>query len=195
MYKKKTYGNFTIEATFILPIVFLLVLLFIYLSFYLYDYCKITATINRALNRNDMESRHEDDIEDLDIHYGNVNQRPKFYGIGNSFDEQSAMTAKYLWEEFERGLLISIITRIEVDINQEYINVYLEYSEDFPLPNILKIFNQRNRGYTIIKRKNNHQPTKYIRVVDLIIETGDSIKGMESVKETLINILNKLMSK
>jgi len=187
---KEAGGSIVLEAAFVMPLVVLSVFALIYLSFYLHDYSRITGAIDLIMHKAGVGIRHEADLDTGWVYYDRINERGVFYALTGDFFADEKRIEQLLIKELDGGLFISQISKAEVELGIQSINIKLSAKADISLPLIntaagsLLVMNFEVR-YPV------HNPAETIRICELILDTGSKIKGMDKLKNALARFAPK----
>ena len=106
-------ASFTIEAVFILPIVFFTIVFITYLSFYLHDYSRIQCITDGILHKAAMNIKHEADIGSGSVNYDEINKGLTSQIFADS-DCKEDEIENYAASSLSKGLIATRITDIHV---------------------------------------------------------------------------------
>jgi len=190
--KKLIAGSFTVEATFIMPIILMTIFSLIYLSFYLHDVCRLQAIVDKTLNKAGLIIKHEASIEDGETDYENINGRGVFYlVVGNTEDEEESIQA-YLQQELGSGLFLAKVMDINVNAEKFKVSISVKADMQISLVGVRKLL-RPFAGEVVVEGKSIvHNPAEFIRMAEVIMDTGVKIKGVEELKEKLANTISKV---
>jgi hypothetical protein len=182
-------GSITVEAAFIMPIVIFFVFALIYFAFYLHDICRIQSKIDLVLYKAGITVKHEADIVTGHVDYKKIGSRGVFYLLLGSTNEEEKQVQNYLCQELEEGLFLVKVDKIDVTVEKQKIVVSVETGTQVSLKGIKDLF----EPYSKIVRKGEypvHNPAESIRCMEVILETGSGIKGMDKLKEKFERIFD-----
>lgn len=187
--KEYCKGSITVEAAFIMPIVIFTIFALLYLSFYLHDLCRIQGTLDKTLHKAALSIKHVTDFTMDEILYEEISDRGVFYILFGSTKEDENQIQNYLGQELAKGLFISKINRVVVDVSKTRIKLSIEAETKVSLPEIKYIFDSLSNR--IIKGEYPvHDPAESIRRAEVVLDTGSKIKGVEELKEKLEGIFD-----
>lgn len=189
MIKRSLKGSFTVEATFIIPIILVVILVIIYMAFYLHDYCKIRSDITQGISKSHIAIRQPANKNFMDIDYDGIDGKKLFHLLRSNHDEEEVTIEKMILNDLNQGLIISKIEGIETDIGWRKIQIHISASTNFPIPNILRLFYSKNKDIVINIELGNHQPSEFIRIADVLVDTGEKIEGVDALIEGLLKIM------
>lgn len=153
----KLKGGFTIEAVFIIPILFYIILLFIYLNFYLRDY-------NIMISKADY-----------------LTQKYKETG------EKELIEKSYIDKFLNDDLWFSKAENISVNINYLKLRFKAELSLLLPKEGIFKIFSILGFNYCYEREFLLFDRTETARIFTVGINTISKIKGLNDIVEKYFN--------
>lgn len=185
----KTFkGSITVEAAFVMPIVILSIFALIYLSFYLHDNCLIQGTMDLTLHKAGMTVKHEADISTGEVSYERISDRGVFYLLFGETEQEEKLIQTYLEQELSKGLFITKIYGIKVSVTKAKIKISIETNTKVSLPGLSYLFDPfADRAF--VGEYTIHNPTETIRGMEVILETGSSIKGVDKLKEIVEGML------
>lgn len=180
-------ASITVEAAYVMPIVIFTIFAIIYLAFYLHDNCRIQGIMDLTLNKAGMNVKHEGNIATGEVAYEKINDRSVFYLIfGNTQDEETQIQ-NILKQELSKGLFLAKVHDIQVKDDKFKIKVTIEADTKVSLPGISNLFIKLSE----IKMTGEypvHNPAETIRRIEVILDTGSRIKGVDKLKEKLEKI-------
>lgn len=180
--KTRTNASFTVEMAVIMPVVLYTILTLIFLSYNLHDRCKIQAAADKALHKASIYMKHKSDLAAGEIKYENINDRGILYLItGITQDEQNEIE-EFLYRELESGLLCTNITY--VGVKTSIFNAELEISGRSRLP-ATHFMGFLKRDINVRAEGPVHDPAEAIRISEVILETGEKIKGINKLIEKI----------
>ena len=186
---KKIKGSFTVEAALVMPIVLFVITSLICLSFYLHDKCRIEGSVDKALFKASMTLKHNADIETGAVNYENINDRGVFYLLMGSTKVAEGNLQTFLEQELSGGLLSTEVTKITVKAGKLSASIAVEGEFKIPVSGVLDYFNP-NPKLVIEVNCPIHNPAEVLRISEVILDTGEKIKGMEALKRKLDKLLN-----
>jgi hypothetical protein len=187
--KEYCKGSITVEAAFIMPIVIFTIFALLYLAFYLHDMCRIQGTMDKTLHKASLSIKHVTNFKTDEILYEEISNRGIFYLAFGSTKEDENQIHNYLQQELAKGLFISTISRIVVDVSKTRITSAIEIETKVSLPGIKYIFDSLSNR--IIKGEYPvHDPVESIRRAEVVLDTGSKIKGVEELKKKLEGIFD-----
>lgn len=187
---KEERGSITVEAAFVIPIVFLTIFALIYLAFYLHDYNKIQGVVDLVIHKAGINMKHDGDIDTGLVSYEDINKRGVLYLITGDLKAIESDISKLLEQELDKGLFISDILRTEVDVGKLVITIDVQAKTRISLPLLKDVLN-RLFNIKIERTYPVHNPTETIRSSEVILDTGSKIKGVDKLKEIIEKITKK----
>ena len=188
--QKAVKGSFTVEAAFLMPVIFFLIFSFLYLTFYLHDSNRIQGCLDQVLHRTALLINHDYDFAADKIRYEDINKRGAVYSIIGDTKNLEQEICQYVWDEFSDGLFLTKITGVTIEISRFDIEIKVEAETKISLRGVLNFFHP-NKMRTIKKKYSIHNPAETIRVSEVILDTGVKTKGMEEWMENIKNITNR----
>jgi hypothetical protein len=189
VHKKEYKGSITVEAAFVMPIVIFTIFALVYLAFYLHDMCKIQGILDKTLHKAGISIKHETDFITGEILYEDISDRGVFYIAFGSTQEDEFQIKNNLQQQLSKGLFISKISKVNVDVGKSKIKLLIEVETNVSLPGIKYLFDSVSN--TIISGEYPvHDPAESIRRSEVALDTGSKIKGVEELKEKLEEIFD-----
>jgi hypothetical protein len=186
---KYLQGSITVEAAFVMPIVIFTIFALIYLAFFLHDMCKIQGMVDKTLHKAGISAKHEANIVTGEISYENISERGVFYLILGNTEEEENRIQLYLQHELSKGLFLTKISSVIVNLGKFKLTVEVEAETKVALPGIKYLFGPLSYR-KITGEYPVHDPVESIRRSEVILDTGSKIKGVEELKEKLESIFN-----
>jgi len=186
--KKNESGIITVEAALIMPLIVFILFALIYLSFYLHDRCKVQGVIDQTLHKAGLTVKHEADFSTGEVFYEEINNRGVFYLPFADTGTEEDNIRNYLQTKLKSGLFLARIIDLQVDVGKYNITISVEAEIPISLLGVTDIWKPNNR--MIVEGKSQiHNPAETIRFCEVILDTGTKVKGVEALKEKLVNIL------
>ena len=179
--KKKAVPAFTI-AVFIMPIVIFVIVSIIYITIYLHDYNRIILL--QIVSIRQFNVKHESDIETGKLYYDEIKRQGVFYQILGISDIKEKDIEEYLTKKLTEGLFATNITEVEVKGSRFKITITVKGKLKIPIKGLSHI-SALNRGLFIQVRGQVHNPADYIRISEVILDTGSKIKGIKELEEKI----------
>ncbi|MFT4143249.1 MAG: pilus assembly protein [Mobilitalea sp.] len=176
-------GSITVEAAFVIPIVFCVIFILLYLAFFLHDKCKIQGIVDQALYKTGLSIKYEADIS-KNITLEQLKEKSIFTVITGYGEDEEIKIEEYLDEKLFKGFFLLKVSSIEVTVERfkVYIGVSAKTKNNLPLLNFIL------NPITKLKASNIfslHDPAEAIRGAEVILQTGDKIKGVHELLEML----------
>ncbi|HHT97766.1 MAG TPA: pilus assembly protein [Clostridiales bacterium] len=162
-------GSYTVEISFIMPLVIFLFVLFIYMTFYLYDCIYIQNTAYEVINHSISKIKYPmlEDIEGYrKINYEKLNSNLWMNLIIKDYSHDIKYIEKQISENISGRLLLSKPDEIKVKIDSNFIEAKITTNSYINIPLLTQI---KQIKKTVICKVNNHYPTKFIRRSDFIL--------------------------
>ncbi len=186
---RKLCGSFTVEAALVIPIIILIIFSIFYLTFYLLDKNRIQNSMNRALYRAGFITKHKSNMVTGEIYYEDMNDRSVLYSLIGDTKEVEDDIKGYVQHCLSNGMFLTKVRDVEVDVGKFSITIQVEAKTNHSIA--LMRFLQPE-GYVKFKSKFQiHDPADTIRISEVILDTGEKVKGMKELKEKLDQILQK----
>lgn len=185
---QKDRGSITVEAAFVIPIVIFTVFALIYLAFYLHDYCRIQGTMDKVLHKATITIKHDADITTGKVSYETIGSRGVFYLLTGDSNSEKSEILEYLSHELSKGLFITKIQNIQVEVGKLSISASIKAEAQVTLPYFQRLFDQ----FTSTRINDScpvHDPAETIRLAEVILDTGSDIKGVNELKDKIDNIM------
>lgn len=162
-------GSYTVEISFIMPIVIFVLVLFIYITFYLYDCIYIESVSHSIINQSISKIKHPM-VEDIDgykkINYDKMNANLWMNIIIKDYSYDIKDLEKQIAESINDSLLLSKVDEIKVEINSNYIEARVATISYINIPLFTQIKHMKK---TVKCKVNNHQPADFIRKSDFVL--------------------------
>lgn len=186
--KSQREGSLTVEAAFIMPMILLSVFALIYLTFYLHDKCRIYGVTDKVLHKSILAIKHDADVETGEISFNKINERGVFYLPLGSTDIEKEKISNYLQRELSKGLFLCQITVIEVKVDKFKVSITVKAKPKITMPGLSNIAEPFST-ISVTAQAQIHNPAEQIRLSEVVLETGEKIKGVKSLKEKLLRYL------
>lgn len=181
-------GSITVEASFVLPLVILIIFALIYLSFCLYDICKIQGVVDGTLHKSGLTYKHEASLETGEIRYEAVNSRGVFYALTGDTDQLEKAMNYHILSQLSGGLLLFRVSDVNSEVGKLSLSASVRSKATITLPVFGKLFDhylirETTGSYPI------HNPAETLRICETVLQTGSEIKGMDQLKNSLQKLL------
>jgi len=183
-------GSITVEAVLIVPIVLLAVFFLIYLAFYLHDMARIEGTMDKALMKASYVFKHDADFTTGEPYYETINDRGVFYMLFGNTQQEKKELEKYVKEQLAAGLFIVKVSGIKAEVDKRNIALRVETSLTITNKGVMNLFKQYTKKI-LVRKSTAHDPAETIRLTEVILDTGDKIKGVDALKSKIEQFLNK----
>jgi hypothetical protein len=177
-----------VEAAFIMPIAVFTITAVILLAFYLHDYCLIQGSADRMLHKAGLTMKHEADIVTGKVSYEAINDKGIFQQLADNSKEREDQIHELINQELSNGLFMTWMIDDGVEINKLNVSISIDAKVRITVPVFQKLFD----GFSAIHIKGSypiHNPAETIRCTEVILDTGAEIKGVDSLKKILENLL------
>ncbi len=186
--KAMTTASITVEAAFIMPIIILTIFALIYLAFYLHDKSRIQGVIDLTLHKASMTLKHEADLSNGQVKYESIRDRGVLFLLLGDLQDEEEQLEDYVKKELSNGLFYAQIKTVDAKINKFKLTISVGMDMDINLPGINNLF-QSLSGSIIKEEQAIHNPAESIRLMEVVLETGSDIKGVDQLKEKLNKFL------
>lgn len=183
-FNKKIKASLTVEAAFVMPIVFFTIIALMYLAFYLHDRNRIQTVSDLSMQKASMTLKHNADIVTGRVSYQRIGDRGVFYLLSYSSKNADEQIKKYMVKQLSSGLFLLKPEDIEVKCNQWKVSSKIVANSEVPLPIFHGLFQQYSKT-VIVSDFSIHNPAESIRCMEVILDTGSKIKGMDELKNSL----------
>ena len=184
----------TVEAALLMPLILFVVFSLIYLAFYLHDISRIQGIVDDALKKASLSFKHDSNFITGETNYANINERGAFYLITGSTKQEEETLQKYLQNKLSRGLFITKISGIQTEANKWRIYIRVNVEISISTRGVMNFFDPI--AYKIIDGTCSiHNPAETIRMTEVILNTGQKIKGMDAMKKKLEKVKDKIKGK
>lgn len=194
--RHKTLGHkasITVEAVFVVPIVFFVILSILYLTFYLHDRCVIQSALNEMLNESENALLHPCIQNTEQTDYENIN------GYGALFPIRTNALAEQNKKVMEENVKETFMKKLEGRLwagRIDGVNAALDWKKEsasvswsMPLPfSILPYFQGIGQKYELERGFSVACPAEYVRVFDSIHEVLGGIEGYRNVEERIAKL-------
>lgn len=190
MINRKFRGSFTVEAALLLPMIIFIIYSMVFLAFYLHDRNRLEGIVDMVLHKGALTLKHEADLPSGSVDYENIGDRGVFYLLIGETKEQEKEILEYLWEFSEKGLFFMEVTDIQVEVSKLKVKITLTGEFELPVKGILEFFHP-DRTVTLEAERSIHNPAEFMRMADVVLDTGSRIKGFQELKEKADKILGR----
>ncbi len=177
-------GSITVEATFVMPIVLIVIFALLYLSFYLQDRNKIQAAIDLSLFQASTALKHPAELVTGRTNYDEIRSRGVFYSLYDTSDNKEEAIGKLITLYLSKELYLLKDIEVEVKVKQNEMVTDITGKGEIPIP-ILRELIQPFCNFTLSEENTIHDPAEAIRCMEVILDTGSKIKGVSELKKLL----------
>lgn len=186
--KEELEGSFTVEASFVMPVVVFIVLTLIFLGYSLYDQCRWEEKLQDGFLLANQWILHPSDFstgkQDLD----RINERGVFFRFFNGMERGKEAFEAYVLSAKEDAFITQAeLTAADIKLD----GVHCEIMMERRIPDILIEFSSvvpQNREELI----RLHHPAEFIRGYAVLNEIVEGTKGLSELKEEIGNFINKI---
>lgn len=181
-------GSITVEASFIMPIVIFTIIALIYMAFYAQDINRIQSSTDISLHKASFALKHSSDLVTGRVFYENIGDRGVFFALlDNSAQKEEAI--KKLMERYLSGKLYMLKEfRVKIVTTNSKLTVVLIAKGTIPLPILKEVF-QPYSEIIIYEEYIVHNPAETLRSMEVILDTGLKIKGVNALQKKLKELL------
>ena len=188
MINRQSRGSFTVEAALLLPMIIFIMYAMVFLAFYLHDRNRLEGIVDEVLHKAALTLKHEADLASGSVEYENIGDRGVFYLLTGDTKEQEEEILEYLWALSDTGLFLMEVTDIQVEVNKIKVKIILKGECEIPARGILEFFHP-DRIVTVEADRSIHNPSEFIRISEVVLDTGSRIKGFQELKEKIEKVL------
>ncbi|MDF2542586.1 MAG: putative rane protein [Herbinix sp.] len=182
-------GSLTVEAAFIMPIVLTVIMLLLYLAFYLHDTVRIQGAVNTTVYKAGMLLKHPMDITSGETRYVNMMKQNIFDWFTDATATEEEAISQYLEGQLSYGLFITKVNEIKVKVESTEVVITVSGNPKISLMGINKLW--MSKDFILIQGKSEiHEPSDFVRIANVVMETGEKIKGMEDWKERISDLIS-----
>lgn len=185
--KLRKEGSLTVEAALLMPFILFVVFSLVYLAFYLHDISKIQGIVDDSLKKASFTLKHEADFVTGETSYDNIDKRGVFYLIMGSTESEKETIQNYLQKKLSKGLFLAKITEIQTKVSKWKITITVDMEICISMKGIMDFFRPISKK-RITGTSTVHNPAETIRITEVILDTGQKIKGVEALKEKIEKI-------
>ncbi len=190
MVRGRAKGSFTVEAAFILPLIIFIIFTLVYLAFYLHDRNRMEGIVDQVLHKGAITVKHDADFDTGRVDYANIGNRGVLYPLTDNRTVEEKKIRDYLRQELSTGFFSTELTGIEVMVDAFKVSVTIEGEFHIPMKGILQYF-YPGRNITVNALGPIHNPAEFIRISEVVLDTGSRIKGLEDLKDKTDKLLGK----
>ncbi len=181
--KRKIQASFTLEAVFIMPIVLFIIVFILYLSFYLHDICKIQGLTDLVRHKAALNFKREADVNTGKMNYDGIN-KGIFGRLLEGTETKETDVENHLYRMLSKGLFITRVTDVHVSKDTFHIAIRVEGTTRIPIKAIQQLFSS-GRTLAVEAKAPYHNPAETVRMSEVILDTGEEIKGFDKLKESI----------
>ncbi len=185
-------GSITVEASILVPIVLLVVAAMIFFCFYLHDSVRLNLTLHNLTEEAVNYIAYEVNPENGEINYNNAVNQSILYFAGIQKGTKKSILTNYCKKKLEDGFFITSVTSTKVEIGISNVEITVTAHFDIPIPWIASLFGWREVNRTISMKKSYFKREEIARVLTVVSETGEQIKGVSEAIEKVKDIVNKI---
>ncbi len=189
MAKRGIKGSLTVEAALLLPMIVFLICSLIVLAFYLHDRNRMEGLLDEVLMKGALATKHEADVRTGRVEYENIRKRGVLYLLIGDTKQQEQELQEYLRELSDQGFFLTEITDIRVEVSKLKMKITLEGIFEVPLRGILEFFRPDRRMRMAAERR-IHDPAEFIRVSEVVLDTGSKIKSIDELKKKMEKVFD-----
>ena len=184
MKKGELKGSITVEATFVLPVILVVIFSLLYMSLILHDKVVLQTIAQEALVRSNQLCHQPSDVLSSEIYYSKLLDTSL---LGEQADKHKEELEYYISQEAVRKLFVCEISKIQIELNDESCQIQIEANSKISLSMVLKYINTNNQ-VSVSQERSFHQPENFARKAEVILGTVEQVKGMDRIKQFLSKV-------
>lgn len=169
-------GSYTVEATFIMPIIIVVIAALIYMSMYMHDKNRVKVVLDQEIIEGNYTIKYGTGIED-------INNQGIFFPLFGNFQDKEKFMKEKVKENLRKGMFLGKAEDIFVEADYNKINIQVLVTMDISMFGTNKDFIVKTTGRV-------YHPAEFVRKIDGIEGIGENIKGYDKMKEKLQDFLN-----
>lgn len=189
MRNKREDGYFTIEAVFVIPVVFFVLLGIIYFTIYLTEQCKVQAVINQMATQQCLCIKEGNDMGESG-NYGAVLGKGIFYYLKEPGD--AGTFEQLVKENIEPHLTLGSVQGVTSRISYQEVEIKVIIKVNIGISRVKEFFTGTPLQYQLKTKVPVHNSAEFVRGMTVIGDTFCSIKGMDGIKERIGEIFSVL---
>lgn len=184
-------GYFTIEATFILLTVFLVIFGLIYFTFHLQDLTQIQTAMNESLQEEAYYFKHCIDNKTGDIMYENINQKGLFSCYVSEVNVKKIK--ENLFSKLDNKLIITTISNVDIKKVGQNIKIVVKSQLNIGISKVKAYFLGVGIDHSQEQKISIHNPAEFLRGYKAISVLVEDMKGYKVI-EQLFKKINDVYS-
>ena len=181
MNKVELKGSITVETSFVLPIIFVVILSLMYLSLIMHDKVVLQSVVEEAMVRSNQLCHQPSDVLSSEIHYSKLLD---INLLGESKDKHKEELTYFINQELAGKLFICEVSNIEISLKEEYCQIDLTADSKISLPIVMQYIGDSSQ-VSVVRQRSYHHPESFSRKAEVILGTVSQVKGWDGVSEFL----------
>lgn len=187
---QRLQASVTVEATFILPVLLIIIFTLMYMTLILHDKVVLQGVAEEALVRCNQLCHQPSDVLSSEIHY---NQLLDVSLMGESNEKHKEELMYFINKELGGRLLVCTLTDIQINLTEGVCQITITAKSKISLPMVWKYI-PHNKQFAVKQKRALHHPESFARKAEALIDTASKLKGMDQVTE-LLNKVGKFLDK
>lgn len=180
-YKTKQQASYTVEAAFVIPIVFFVIFFFLSYTFYCYDRSKLQAEIDDIIRKASSYMAYEVDLYTDEIVSYKLAEKNLLFVLFGDRSAKEKNLRDYIKDRLESMYYITSVDSVAVSTTVATVRISGVAHMRIP---IMSIFNKGN-DYTFDVEFSHEESIfpreEKVRIMTAAMELGTKIKGVDSV--------------
>ncbi len=191
--KKRAF--FTVEAAFVLPLVFYTVLFLLNYCFYSHDRTKLQAIGEAAALKAASTISYQIDIDWPVLIEEDYLSKGILYtfGIGREKDEMRVLS--YLKETLTKGYMVSEISELQIRTTLSKVQITGKLIANFPSAKLFRILKEDSFTVPFCFEESIFTREEKTRLLEVSIQLGKTIKGVDKAIQKLKDLVEKTKMK
>lgn len=181
MSSKKIQGSLTVEAVFVMPVVFTVIYCLMYISLILHDKVVLQSVTEEALVRCNQLCHQPSDVLTSEIHYSRLLDVSL---LGESEEKHQQELSYYIKQELSGKLYICEVRNIDIVLDDDSCQITIDAHSRISLPLVGKMLGN-NQSVAVAEQRDFHNPQQFARVAENVLGTVTQIKGADKVTSFL----------
>lgn len=178
-------GSFTVEASFVMPIVVFIVLTLIFLGYSLYDQCRWEERFQDGILLANKWVLHAAEFDTGRQDLDKINERGVFFRFFGGPEEAGELFENYVLSARVAFITKAEITKTEINLNGVHYEAVMERNIPDILIEFSSVLPQQRSG-----RVRLHHPAELVRGYAALDEIVENTKGLSKLKEEIKKLIN-----